>query len=154
MARVSVCIGLCDGLDPHELAAVVASVLIDRNRTDTVVHAKASEAVLELIKDLSASKRSLIKMQYHSRITFPVCLDRELIGLVEQWALGLDWDELILETSLDEGDIVRMIRRTLDVLSQITHISELSDSLKKNASRAKHLMDRFPIQEVVSPESV
>ena len=146
--------GLCDQLEPQQLAAVVASVLIDRNRNDTVVHAKPSEDILELIKDLSSSKRSLIQLQYRRRIIFPVCLDRELVGLVEKWALGMDWDELILQTSLDEGDIVRIIRRTLDVLSQITHISELNGDLKQNASRAKHLMDRFPIQEVVSPDAV
>lgn len=144
--------GFCDELLPHHLAAIVAAVITDRNRADTVVHAIVSDEVIDVIKDLSPNKRTLIQLQYRRRITAPVCLDRDLITLIEQWALGLDWDELCNQSSLDEGDIVRIIRRTLDVLSQIIHISELSPTLKQNASRAKQLMERFPILEVVTEE--
>lgn len=67
---------------------------------------------------------------------------------MEQWALGVDWPELCTHTSLDEGDIVRMLRRTLDILSQIPHAPHTSEGLRQNAKRAQQLMDRFPISEV------
>ncbi len=142
--------GQCDDLKPHHLAAVVAAVLIDRNRTDTVVHFESSHEVTEVLRQFQSDKQTLIQQQYRRRIDCPVCLDRDLIALVEQWALGLDWDELCLGTSLDEGDIVRIIRRTLDVLTQMTHIATLNQSLKQNAVRAKHLIERFPIQETIT----
>jgi len=44
---------------------------------------------------------------------------------------------------------VRILRRTLDLLSQIPHVPYLSESLRRNAYRAIQLIDRFPINEVV-----
>ncbi|NEQ87343.1 MAG: hypothetical protein F6K26_47185, partial [Moorea sp. SIO2I5] len=44
---------------------------------------------------------------------------------------------------------VRILRRTLDILSQIPHVLPLSESLKANAIRAAQLLDRFPVNERV-----
>jgi superfamily II RNA helicase len=76
-------------------------------------------------------------------------LEFELIAIVEQWALGMEWVELCENTTLDEGDVVRILRRTLDLLSQIPHVPHLPDSFLRNAYRAMQLIDRFPVNEVV-----
>ncbi|TAG74247.1 MAG: RNA helicase, partial [Oscillatoriales cyanobacterium] len=80
----------------------------------------------------------------------PIWLERDIVTLVEQWALGVEWLELISHTSLDEGDVVRILRRTLDFLSQIPHVPHVSDSLRKNACRAMQLIDRFPVNEAAT----
>ena len=72
------------------------------------------------------------------------------MALVEQWALGVEWPELCANTSLDEGDVVRILRRTLDFLSQIPHVPYLPEPLKRNAHRAIQLLDRFPVNEDAS----
>ncbi|OUC12153.1 MAG: hypothetical protein B0A82_23865, partial [Alkalinema sp. CACIAM 70d] len=46
-----------------------------------------------------------------------------------------------------EGDVVRMLRRTLDLLSQLPHVPHASSALVANALRAKQLIDRFPVSE-------
>jgi len=69
---------------------------------------------------------------------------------VEQWALQVDWVTLCDHTSLDEGDIVRILRRTLDVLSQIPHVPYLSDTLRTTARDAKDLLNRFPVNEEIN----
>ena len=61
----------------------------------------------------------------------------------------MDWVELCENTTLDEGDVVRILRRTLDMLSQIPHVPHLPDEIKRNAKRAIQLIDRFPVNEVV-----
>ncbi len=71
------------------------------------------------------------------------------MALVEQWALGVEWLELCANTSLDEGDVVRILRRTLDFLSQIPHVPYISGELKSSARQAIHLLDRFPVNEGV-----
>jgi len=48
-------------------------------------------------------------------------------------------------TSLDEGDVVRLLRRTLDLLSQTPSLSARIVA----AYRAVQLLDRFPVNEVV-----
>jgi len=45
--------------------------------------------------------------------------------------------------------VVRLLRRTLDLLSQIPHVPNLPVSLQRNAHRAMQLLDRFPVNEVV-----
>ncbi|MGL4879651.1 MAG: hypothetical protein ACRC8K_01120, partial [Waterburya sp.] len=41
--------------------------------------------------------------------------------------------------------IVRMLRRTVDVLSQIPQIPNISTTLSNNAKEATAMMKRFPI---------
>ena len=55
--------------------------------------------------------------------------------------------DLILNTSLDEGNVVRILRRTNDLLSQIPYCESVSRQLRNNAKTAMKLMDRFPVCE-------
>ena len=43
-------------------------------------------------------------------------LDDSAAGLVEAWADGASWAQIAESTSLDHGDLIRLFRRTLDVL--------------------------------------
>ncbi|ACK68788.1 DSH domain protein [Gloeothece citriformis PCC 7424] len=94
---------------------------------------------------LQEIRRQLIQSQYKRMITIPVWLEDELMGLVEAWARGTEWQELCEQTSLDEGDIVRLLRRTVDVLWQIPYIPRISEMLKQNAREAIRAMKRFPV---------
>ena len=91
----------------------------------------------------------MFQRQRRYNVALPIWLEFELIAIVEQWALGMEWIELCENTTLDEGDVVRILRRTLDLLSQIPHIPHLPDSFQRNAYRAMQLIDRFPVNEVV-----
>jgi superfamily II RNA helicase len=57
------------------------------------------------------------------------------------------WRELCASTSLDEGDIVRILRRTLDFLAQIPHVPHLPNQLKATAIAAIRDINRFPVSE-------
>lgn len=54
-----------------------------------------------------------------SQVEQPVRLDGKLCGLVEGWANGCDWSELVASTSLDQGDLCRILRRAMEMLRQI-----------------------------------
>jgi len=60
---------------------------------------------------------------------------------------GAAWKELCVNTSLDEGDIVRILRRTLDFLAQIPHVPWLPIRLKQTAIATIRKIDRFPVSE-------
>ncbi|NER84721.1 MAG: hypothetical protein F6K42_35435 [Leptolyngbya sp. SIO1D8] len=113
-------------------------------------------------------RRSLFQQQRRQDIMFPVWMEFELIGLVERWtemgqmaevapskgfgsqAAGdrSDWTDLCSNTSLDEGDIVRVLRRTLDFLSQVPHVPHISEQLRNNARQASSWINRFPVNEM------
>ncbi len=138
-----------DHLDPHHLATACAALVTEVSRPDSWTRYDVSEPVLEALSELRRVRRQLFQVQRRYQVVLPVWLEDEMVGLVEQWALGVDWLELCKNTSLDEGDVVRLLRRTLDFLSQIPHTPHVSDALKANAGRAIQLLDRFPVNESV-----
>jgi superfamily II RNA helicase len=105
--------------------------------------------VLQALDGLRSARRQLLQQQRRRDILLPVWFEQDLIGLVEQWALGVDWLDLCGHTSLDEGDVVRILRRTLDFLSQIPHVPHRTAELQRNAVRAMQLIDRFPVNEML-----
>jgi superfamily II RNA helicase len=117
-------------------------------RPDTWTRHIPSPAVDEALEELRPLRRKLIQIQHHEGVTLPIWLETDIIGIVEHWALETPWDSLYQKTSLDEGDIVRLLRRTLDVMSQIPHIPQLSPALHLNARQAIQLMNRFPVNEL------
>jgi superfamily II RNA helicase len=142
--------GELDHLDPHHLAATCCALVSETPRPESWTNYPLSPEVDAVISSLRSVKKGLIQVQYRYHVNLPLWLESELVGLVEKWALGEKWLELCQNTSLDEGDLVRMIRRTLDLLSQISRVPNLADSLKKNAIRAIQLIDKFPVNELIS----
>jgi superfamily II RNA helicase len=140
-----------DELDPHHLAAACAALVTEVSRPDSWTHYSLSPEVLAPLDNLQKGlRRRLFQVQYRHEAAIPIWLERDMVTLVEQWALGVEWLELVSHTSLDEGDVVRILRRTLDFLSQIPHVPHLSDALRRNACRAMQLIDRFPVNEAVN----
>ncbi|MCC5635849.1 RNA helicase [Nostoc sp. CHAB 5844] len=141
--------GELNQLDPHHLAAAVAALVTETPRPDSRVNFDLSEEVAEALAKLRGIRRQMFQLQRRYNVALPIWLEFELIALVEKWALGMEWTELCGHTSLDEGDVVRILRRTLDLLSQIPHVPHLPEVLQRNAYRAMQLIDRFPVNEVV-----
>ncbi|BAZ31686.1 DSH domain-containing protein [Cylindrospermum sp. NIES-4074] len=141
--------GELNNLDPHHLAAAAAALVTETPRPDSKVRFDLSNEVTAALEKLKGIRRQMFQMQRRYNVALPIWLEFELIAIVEQWALGMEWIELCENTTLDEGDVVRLLRRTLDLLSQIPHVPNLPDSLQRNAYRAMQLIDRFPVNEVM-----
>jgi superfamily II RNA helicase len=77
----------------------------------------------------------------------PAWWEPELMGLVEAWASGTAWNDLIANTSLDEGDVVRIMRRTVDLLAQVPYCEAISEQLRRHARQALKAINRFPVAE-------
>jgi len=141
--------GELDTLDPHHLAAACAALVTEISRPDNWTRYEMAPEVEVALAGLRRLRREVFKLQRRYQVALPVWLETEFIGLVEQWALGVEWTEVCGNTSLDEGDVVRMLRRTVDFLSQIPHVPHVTTEFKKNAVRAIQLIDRFPVNESV-----
>ena len=144
--------GELDNIGPHNLAAVIAALVTESPRPDTKVDFNLSPEADAAWLTVQPIRRSVLKVQYRHGVALPVGLETRFIGLislVEQWALGVEWKALCEKTTLDEGDVVRILRRTLDLLSQIPHVPNLPEMLRRNAQRAMQLIDRFPVNEVM-----
>ena len=147
-------------LEPHHLAAAVAALISEPPRGDIWCEFPPPPEVLEALgikkregeteedsytSSLRQIRPHLFQVQHRNGVNFPIWREYELIGLAEQWALGIEWNDLGESTNLAEGDIVRTLRRTIDVLLQIPQIPNISSTLLNNARDAVSAMKRFPI---------
>ena len=139
--------GEFDDLEPQQFAAACAGLLMENNRPDTWIYYRPSSPAVEALEGLRQLRRQIFQEQRRQDIQIPVWLEWDFIALVEHWALEASWQDLCDNTSLDEGDIVRILRRTLDFLSHISHVPYLSSAVKNTARQAAFLVDRFPVKE-------
>lgn len=141
--------GELEDLEPFHLAAVISAIITETPRRDNWTEYRRSKEVLKVLKRLQKPRQQLLKTQRKHHVGFPVYMEEDFVGLVETWALGkefgVEWGELCQNTSLDEGDMVRILRRTVDVLLQIPQIPWISTTLIEKAKEASANMKRFPV---------
>jgi superfamily II RNA helicase len=140
--------GHLDELPPPELAAVLEAISTEVNRPDLWCGYPPPPAVDEALHDLRGLRRELGRQQERAKVAFPLWWEPELTGLVEVWARGASWSDVIGNTSLDEGDVVRVLRRTVDLLAQIPYCEAVSQQLRDNARAALRAINRFPVCEL------
>ncbi|MFM7425472.1 MAG: DEAD/DEAH box helicase, partial [Elainella sp.] len=119
---LSLASGELDSLDPHHLAAACAALVTEVSRPDNWTSYDPASEIEQALGGLRSIRRELFKLQRRYQVALPIWLETDWMGLVEQWALETDWQELCSHTSLDEGDVVRILRRTVDFLSQVPHV--------------------------------
>ncbi len=139
--------GHLDELAPNHLAAVCEAISTEVNRPDIWCGYPIPSRAEEALNDLSGIRRELLRRQEEAHVFIPAWWDPHLMGLVDAWAKGSDWNDLIANTSLDEGDVVRILRRTIDLLAQLPYCESVSDQLRRNARLALKAINRFPICE-------
>ena len=141
--------GHLDELEPADLAAVLEAISTEVNRPDLWSAYPPPPAAEEAMHDLRGIRRELLRHQERSSVVMPVWYELELMGLVHAWAKGVSWNDLIANTSLDEGDVVRIMRRTVDLLAQIPYAEAITEQLRGNARAALKAINRFPVCEPI-----
>jgi superfamily II RNA helicase len=140
--------GHLDELDPAQLAAVFEAISTEVNRPDLWCGYPPPPQAEEALHDLRGLRRELERQQERAKVTVPIWWEPELTGLVHAWAKGTSWSDVIANTSLDEGDVVRILRRTVDLLAQVPYCEAISEQLRTNARAALKAINRFPVCEI------
>ncbi|CAA0834735.1 DEAD-box ATP-dependent RNA helicase ISE2-chloroplastic [Striga hermonthica] len=135
-------------LKPAQLAAVCGSLVSENVRSwknNSYVY-EASTTVMNVITFLEEQRISLLELQEKHGVQIPCCLDSQFAGMVEAWASGLTWREIMMDCAMDEGDLARLLRRTIDLLAQVPKLPDIDPLLKSSAVKASSVMDRPPIK--------
>lgn len=139
-------------LKPAQLAAVCSSLVSEgikvRSWKNNSYIYEPSSTVINVINFLEDQRSSLLQLQEKHEVEIPCCLDSQFTGMVEAWASGLTWREMMMDCALDDGDLARLLRRTIDLLAQIPKLPDVDPLLQKNAMAASDVMDRPPISEL------
>ncbi|XP_061360795.1 DExH-box ATP-dependent RNA helicase DExH15 chloroplastic [Gastrolobium bilobum] len=139
-------------LKPAQLAAVCASLVSEgikvRPWKNNSYIYEPSATVVNFIRLLDEQRSTLLAIQEKHGVTISCCLDSQFCGMVEAWASGLTWREIMMDCAMDDGDLARLLRRTIDLLAQIPKLPDIDPLLKRNAKAASDIMDRPPISEL------
>ncbi|KAF8390326.1 hypothetical protein HHK36_024851 [Tetracentron sinense] len=139
-------------LKPTQLAAVCGSLVsegikIRPWKNNSYIY-DPSSTVINVIKLLDEQRNSLLQLQEKHGVKILCALDTQFCGMVEAWASGLTWREIMMDCAMDEGDLARLLRRTIDLLAQIPKLPDIDPVLQNNAMIASNVMDRPPISEL------
>lgn len=137
-------------LEPAQFAACISSLAIDSVRPRTYTKALPSFRTDEAFIQMNKIAREVFRIQRDYNINFKAELTPNLAGLVELWCRKeTQWIDLLRLTNLDEGDIVRSTRRTMDLLRHIKNAPHLNPKTCELAKYAYELVDKEPIKEVI-----
>lgn len=139
-------------LKPAQLAAVCAGLVsegikVRPSKNNNYIY-EPSAMVVNIIGLLDEQRNALLTIQEKHGVTISCCLDSQFCGMVEAWASGLTWREIMMDCAMDDGDLARLLRRTIDLLAQIPKLPDIDPLLQKNARAAYDVMDRPPISEL------
>ena len=131
-----------DGIEPAILTGVLASIAIDDDRPGS--YPRRSSGLGSVLKQVRTVAHSLEAYED------PPLLRSDIAAVAEVWVAdqNLPWSQLIRMTSMAEGDIYRLLARTLEYLSQVHSLKATHPGLADIAAQAMDLMRRDVLEEL------
>ncbi len=131
-----------DGIEPALLTGVLASIAIDDDRPGS--YPRRSSGLGSVLKQVRTVAHSLEAYED------PPLLRSDIAAVAEVWVAdqNLPWSQLIRMTSMAEGDIYRLLARTLEYLSQVYSLKATHPSLAEVSDKAMDLMRRDVLEEL------
>lgn len=108
-----------------------------------------SAEVTAAVEALEPARAELAALQLRARLDAPLSVDLRMAGVVEAWAAGATWAQVTADCGLDDGDVARLLMRTVDALRQAAFCDHLLPGLRAAARAAARAMDRKPISDLI-----
>ena len=137
--------GVLEGLTPAELASVICAITTEDMRADLYSQLPLSPNVRKKLNKIKDIRRDLDKKQKNYDVDDPMYINGFYSPLIEMWVNGAEWESIVDEVDMGEGDIVRSFKRVIDVLRQFCTISNIPEVLVFTAREAIKLIQRTPI---------
>lgn len=134
-----------EGLSPAELAAVICSITTEDMRYDNYATIPLSPKVRKTLNLIRNIRKKVDKVQKNNNVDEPMYINSFYAPLIEMWVNGAEWQSIIDEVDIGEGDIVRIFKRTVDVLRQLCTIDNIPDWLVFTAREAIDAIQKEPI---------
>ena len=137
--------GVLEGLTPAELASVICAITTEDMRADLYSQLPLSPNVRKKLNKIKDIRRNKDKKQKNYDVDDPMYINGFYSPLIEMWVNGAEWESIVDEVDMGEGDIVRSFKRVIDVLRQFCTISNIPEVLVFTAREAIELIQRTPI---------
>lgn len=128
--------GVLDNLEPFELASVICALITEDLRTDVYPNTPISRNTRKALNKIKEIRKKIAILQREVDIDTEMYINSYYCSLIEQWVQNTPWEDISKQVESSEGDIVRIFKRVVDVLRQLTILPKISDTLKNNAREA------------------
>ena len=137
--------GVLDNLTPSQLSAVICAVITEDLRGDVFPSQSISNEARKALNQIKNIRRKIAIVQRDCDIDTEMYINSYYSPLIEMWVEGTTWKELSEMTEASEGDVVRIFKRTIDVLRQIANAQYINPQLNDTAKEAIKAILREPI---------
>ena len=137
--------GILDELQPYELASVICALVTEDLRSDVYPNQPISKNTRKALNRIKEIRKKIAILQRDYDINTEMYINSYYSPLMEQWILETPWEDIAKQVDSSEGDIVRIFKRTVDVLRQLTILPNLSEELKANAKTAITAILKEPV---------
>lgn len=134
-----------ENLAPSELASVVCAITTEDLRADIYPQIPISPGTRKTLNLIKNIKRNIDRVQKENDVETAMYINSYYSSMIEMWVNGAEWDSILDQVEMGEGDIVRIFKRTVDVLRQLCIISNVPESLVYTAREAIDGILREPI---------
>lgn len=138
-----------DGLSPEDFAALLSTFVVGEARNRDKNFSDQADIVFRKEKEFKNIARRTIQKQRNFGIERQVAINPNLSNVVRLWAQNKSWETLMEKSFLDDGDVLRAIRRTLDLTKQIAHAPHIDKAIQATASEAARLIERDIVIEAM-----
>jgi superfamily II RNA helicase len=134
-------------------AAPLATSLVEESRSGDAAVARLFLAkrprLKRRVQALDAIARAVADAQRHHRLGMAVPVSTGFMPSVFRWASGEeDWASIVEESfGGHEGDLIRAMRRLIDLLRQLGEAPEVPEPLATLLTRASRVVDRGIVLE-------
>lgn len=137
-------------LSPPLLAAATSMIVAEPIRGRMFWRPMRFDPQLGMMnEELAKTVKGLYKiLKRHDLEDLPLNVVTDYVGLTQAWAEGRVWSELIEESGIDEGQLVRHFRQVIDMLQQFRDVPGVPATFHARAREAAELIDRDIVREV------
>ncbi len=137
--------GTVDELEPYELASVICAIVTEDLRADVYPNQPISKNTRKALNKIKEIRKKIAIIQRDYDINTEMYMNSYYSPLIEQWIQGCKWEDIAKQAESSEGDIVRIFKRTIDLLRQLTIIPNINESIKEKAKAAIIAIQKEPI---------
>lgn len=142
--------GILEELEPAELAGVASALVLGDARVSMMRPLEPSKNAEWTIQAVCAIASDVEALQERYDVHVPVLINSTFSGITEFWCRGTSWrDVREFLGDENEGDLIKVMRRTLDILRQFEHAPHVSERLSELCRQAEELLDRDEVHEAV-----
>ncbi len=135
---------LFEKMETKQIAGFMAALAADSDRDYGELY--LSDEILEILTEFEKVVFEVSNAEWKNGIEPAPEMNFSAAAAAENWASGMNWEDLVYKTRAEEGDLVRLLSRTGEALMQIANLRDSHTEAARKARQTAEIILREPIR--------